>query len=117
LFTYLLWSQRPNVFAAFAPGGAVILPSVRVTQPRPALHFGGERDRLARFAKQQETIEQIRKLNGCAARGESCGTYCTLYPSSTGTPVETFIHPSGHFYPPPITEKIVKFFQEHPRIP
>jgi polyhydroxybutyrate depolymerase len=117
LFTYLLWAQRPNVFAAFAPGGAVILPTVRVTQPRPALHFGGERDRLARFAKQQETIEQIRKLNGCSARGESCGTYCTLYPSTTGTPVATFIHPGGHFYPPPVTAVIVKFFQEHLRSP
>lgn len=115
LFTYLLWAQRPNVFAAFAPGGAVILPSVRVTQPRPALHFGGERDRLARFAKQQQTIDQVRQLNGCATRGESCGTYCTLYPSATGTPVETFIHPGGHLYPPPVTAVIVRFFQEHPR--
>src|SRR5947209_7381389 len=26
LFTYLLLSQRSNVFAAFAPGGAVLLP-------------------------------------------------------------------------------------------
>src|ERR1700730_3907417 len=117
LFTYLLWAQRPNLFAAFAPGGAGILPSVRVTQPRPALHFGGERDRLARFAKQQQTIEQIRKLNGCTSQGESCGTYCMLYPSTTGTQLGTYIHPGGHFYPPPVTAVIVKFFQEHPRSP
>src|SRR5260370_1318733 len=36
LFTYLLLSQRPNVFAAFAPGGAVLLASVPLTQHRAA---------------------------------------------------------------------------------
>src|SRR5712691_4309154 len=55
LFTYLLLSHRPNVFAAFAPGGAVLLPSVSLTTPRPVFHYGGQNDRLARFAKQQAT--------------------------------------------------------------
>ncbi|HEV2046556.1 MAG TPA: esterase [Chthoniobacterales bacterium] len=117
LFTYLLWAARGNVFTAFAPGGAVLLPSVQPTQPRPILHYGGERDRIARFANQQRTIEQIRTFNGCAAQGQSCGASCTLYSSSKGAPVETFIHPFGHIYPPPVTTVIVKFFQEHPRIP
>jgi hypothetical protein len=40
---------------------------------------------------------------------------CTLYPSSKGVPVETFIHHFGHVYPPPVTPVIVRFFQEHPR--
>ena len=117
LFTYLLWSQRGNVFAGFAPGGAALLPSVHLTQPRSAFHFAGKSDRLARFAKQEQTIEEIRKLNGCTSRGESCGTYCTLYPSASDSPVETFIHPGGHLYPPPVTALIVKFFREHPRNP
>lgn len=117
LFTYLLWSQRPNVFAAFAPGGAVRLPSVQLTEPCPAFHYAGRTDRLARFARQEETIEEIRKLNGCAPQGESCGTDCTLYPSASGSPVETFIHSGGHLYPPPVTELIVNFFREHSRNP
>jgi polyhydroxybutyrate depolymerase len=115
LFTYLLLSQRPNVFAAFAPGGAVLLPSIPLTEARPVFHYGGEKDQLARFAKQQATIEQIRKFNGCLGRGESCGSNCTLYPSSKGAPVATFIHPLGHIYPPQVTPFLVKFFQEHPR--
>jgi polyhydroxybutyrate depolymerase len=115
LFTYLLLSQRPNVFAAFAPGGAVLLPSVSLTQPRPVFHYGGQNDRLARFPKQQATIEQIRTFNSCAGQSESCGANCTLYPSAKGAPVETFIHPLGHFYPPQVTPLIVKFFQERPR--
>jgi polyhydroxybutyrate depolymerase len=111
LFTYLLLSQRANVFAAYAPGGAVLLPQVPLAQPRPVFHYGGKADRLAKFAKQEATIEQIRKFNGCAAQGVSCGTECTLYNSSKGAPVGTFIHPFGHLYPPQVTPLIVKFFQ------
>jgi polyhydroxybutyrate depolymerase len=115
LFTYLLLSQRPNVFAAFAPGGAVLLPQVPLTQARPVFHYGGKSDRLARFEKQQATIDQLRKFNGCSEQGESCGSDCTFYRSTKGASVETFIHPYGHFYPPSVTPLIVKFFQEHPR--
>jgi polyhydroxybutyrate depolymerase len=117
LFTYVLWSQRPDIFAAFAPGGAALLPSVQLTQPRPAFHYAGQNDRLAAFAKQEKTIEEIRKLNGCASQGASCGTNCTLYPSASGSPVETFIHSGGHLYPPPVTELIAQFFHDHPRNP
>lgn len=116
LFTYLLLSQRPNVFAAFAPGGAVLLPQVPLTQARPILHYGGQRDQLARFEKQQATIDQVRKFNGCAEQGESCGASCTLYRSNKAAAVETFIHPYGHFYPPAVTQVIVKFFKEHSRV-
>jgi len=115
LFTYLLLSQRPNLFAAFAPGGAALLRSVQLTKPSPVFHYGGETDQLARFSRQQETIEQVRKFNGCAAQGESCGSNCTIYPSTKNAPVGTFIHPFGHIYPPQVTPMIVKFFQEHPR--
>jgi polyhydroxybutyrate depolymerase len=115
LFTYLLLSQRPSVFAAFAPGGAVLLPNVPLTQPRPVFHYGGKSDRLARFEKQQATIELIQKFNACSEQGESCGSNCTLYRSNKSAPVETFIHPYGHFYPPAVTPLIVKFLQDHPR--
>jgi polyhydroxybutyrate depolymerase len=115
LFTYLLLSQRPNVFAAFAPGGAVLLPQVPLTQARPVLHYGGQSDQLARFEKQQATIDQVRKFNGCVDQGESCGASCTLYRSNKAAAVETFIHPYGHFYPPAVTQVIVKFFKEHSR--
>jgi polyhydroxybutyrate depolymerase len=115
LFTYLLLSQRANVFAAFAPGGAVLLPQVSLSQPRPVFHYGGKTDRLAKFEKQEATIEQLRKFNGCAGEGESCGTDCTIYNSTKRAPVSTFIHPLGHLYPPQVTPLIIKFFQDHPR--
>ena len=52
LFTYLLLSQRPNLFAAFAPGGAALMRSVQLTKPSPVFHYGGEKDQLARFSSQ-----------------------------------------------------------------
>jgi len=70
---------------------------------------------LARFARQQETIEQIRNFNDCSGEGQPCGSNCTIYPSAKGAPLETFIHPLGHFYPPQVTPLTVKFFQELPR--
>jgi polyhydroxybutyrate depolymerase len=109
LFTYLLLSQRPNVFAAFAPGGAALMRSVQLTRPRPVFHYGGEIDQLARFSRQLETIEQLRQFNGCTAQGQSCGAQCTIYNSSKGAPVATFIHPLGHLYPQQVTPLIVKF--------
>ncbi|HWY52590.1 MAG TPA: prolyl oligopeptidase family serine peptidase [Chthoniobacterales bacterium] len=115
LFTYLLLSQRANLFAAFAPGGSALMRSVTLTEPSPVFHYGGEKDQLARFSRQQETIEQLRKFNGCAAQGEPCGSNCTIYPSTKGAPVATFIHPFGHIYPPQVTPLIVKFFQDNPR--
>jgi polyhydroxybutyrate depolymerase len=114
LFTYLLLSQRPNFFAAYAPGGAVLLPSVPLIKTRPVLHYGGRSDMLAQFSKQEATIEEIRKFNGCALQGEPCGENCTIYSSSNGAPVETFIHPLGHLYPPQVTPLIVQFFKDNP---
>src|SRR5437868_15034169 len=67
LFTYLLLSQRPNLFAGFAPGGAALMRSVPLTKPSPVFHYGGEQDQIARFSRQQQTIEQLRKFNGCAS--------------------------------------------------
>jgi hypothetical protein len=104
------------VFAAFAPGGAVLLPKVSLTQPRPLFHYGGKSDQLARFEKQQATINQIRKFNDCSEQGESCGSNCTIYRSEKGAPLETFVYPYGHSYPPAVTPLIVNFFKEHPRL-
>ena len=115
LFTYLLLSQRANVFAAFAPGGAVLLPQVSLSHPRPVFQYGGNGDRLAKFEKQEATIEQLRKFNGCGGAGESCGENCTIYDSTKRAPVATFINPLGHLYPTQVTPLIVRFFQQHPR--
>jgi poly(3-hydroxybutyrate) depolymerase len=60
-FTYLLWAERPNVFAAFAPVAARILPSVQLTVPKPVFHIGGTADRRIAFADQKQAIETARE--------------------------------------------------------
>jgi hypothetical protein len=60
---------------------------------------------------------EVRKLNACAEKGESCGENCTLYPSATGTPLEIFIHSGAHIYPPEVPKMIVSFFRAHSRNP
>ena len=114
-FTYLLWAERPGVFAAFAPVAARLRPSVEPKQPKPILHIGGTEDAQILFADQRAAIEQAKSVNGVTGKGASCGTGCTLYDSPSGAPVMTWIHPGGHEYPESTSERIAKFFREHPR--
>jgi polyhydroxybutyrate depolymerase len=116
-FTYLLWAERPGVFAAFAPVAARLRPSVKPTQPRPLFHVAGKRDVQIAFADQQEAMAVARRVNGVAGKGASCGGGCTIYLAAGAAPVMTWIHPGGHEYPATTSERIAKFFREHPRQP
>ncbi len=111
-FTYLLWAARGDVVAAVAPCAAVarrdFWPHLN---PNPVLHMAGENDPLVRFAWQQRTIEELRKLNGCGP-GKPWGEHCTLYPGTTGAPVVTYLHPGGHQFPSEVPPVVVKFFKE-----
>ena len=111
-FTYLLWLTRNDVFAAVAPCAAVARYAAQL-KPKPAMPIAGEKDPLVKFAWQQRMMDEVRKLDGCAATGEPWAADCTLYPSAKGTPVVTFIHPGGHIVPATAPALIVKFFKEH----
>lgn len=114
-FTYLLWAERGDQFAAFAPSGAADFPSIPKFKPRPVMHIAGEKDPLVKFAWQQTMITAIRKVNQCADGQPWEG--CTLYPSKLGAPVVTFIHPGTHQYPSDAPSRIVKFFKQHALTP
>ena len=116
-FTYLLWAERPRVFAAFAPVAGRLRPSVKPTQPKPLFHVAGTRDATIPFADQQEAIETARRVDGVTGKGASCGNGCTIYGSSGAAPVMTWIHSGGHDYPDSTSEQIAKFFREHPLKP
>jgi polyhydroxybutyrate depolymerase len=116
-FTYLLWAKRASTFAGFAPCAGLIWPTLHLSEPKPVLHVAGEADPLVKFADQEKAIEAVRQRNGATAAGTSCGPGCTLYPSTKGAPVETFLHPGAHIYPREATGLIVKFFKEHPSSP
>jgi polyhydroxybutyrate depolymerase len=64
---------------------------------------------------QIKTIEAVRKHNGCAEEGSSAGSGGTLYSSSQGAPVMTFIHAGGHVIPLGASKLIVSFLKDHPK--
>lgn len=112
-FTYLLWAERGDVFAAVAPSAAVAAESVLKLKPKPCLHLAGETDPLVKYEWQQRMIEAVRKINGCDATSQAWQTVGSIYPSKTGTPLVTLLHPGGHQFLNEAPPLIVRFFKEH----
>ncbi|MDR3406827.1 MAG: alpha/beta hydrolase-fold protein [Chthoniobacter sp.] len=111
-FDYILWAQRGNVFAAFAPCAAALRAPLQVTTPKPVFIVAGEQDQRVPFDEQRKTITALRQIDGCGSEGRSWGEpKATRYESPNGAPVVAFVHPGGHAVPPPITVSITKFFQ------
>ena len=113
-FTYLLWAERGERFAAFAPSAAAAPRLLAQLKPKPVLHAAGEKDALVKFEWQQQTMDALRKMNQCGdGHPWEGGEGCTIYRSRIGAPVVTFIHPGGHQYPANTPDLIVKFFKQH----
>lgn len=113
-FTYLLWAERAQVFAAFGPSASVASRKYGKLTPRPVIHVAGENDPLVKFEWQKAMMETLRRNNECGD-GRPAGPGLTLYPSKLDAPVMTYIHPGTHQYPSAAPAIIAKFFQEHPR--
>lgn len=113
-FTYLLWAQRGETFAAVAPSAAVDREGIGKLKPKPAMHLAGTKDPLVKFNWQRLMMDAVRKANRCDSEGASWATDCTIFPSKAGTPFVEFIHAGDHKFPDAAPPLIVKFFQEHP---
>ncbi len=112
-FTYLLWLNRPAVFAAVAPCSAGGLNAAQLV-PKPAMICGGLDDPLVPFAHQRQAMDTVRRLDGCDPAGTPWADKATLYPSRAGTPVVTYAYPGGHAMDAAEPGLVVRFFQEHP---
>src|SRR5262245_22384744 len=113
-FTFLLWAERGEVLAAIAPVAAEAADMLPSLKAKPMLLVAGEKDQRVKYDWMRKTMDAVRKLNGCEAKGSSWGDHCTLFASTTGTPVVEFIHSGGHDYPKGTSAAIVRFFKEHP---
>jgi polyhydroxybutyrate depolymerase len=113
-FTYLLWAERPAVFAAYAPVAGRLRPSVQPKEQKPIFHIAGTADETTPFASQQEAIDAAKRVDGVTGGGAGCGRGCTIYGSGIAS-VMTWIHPGGHEYPSGTSERIAKFFRDHRR--
>jgi polyhydroxybutyrate depolymerase len=123
-FTYILWETRSQEIAAFAPVSCSLSmttkdpEAVEIKVPdvamRPIFHVGGKNDPVVKIAWQMNGIEKLRNVNHCGP-GEPYDERATLYPSTAGAPVITWIHNGNHASPPHAAEEIVKFFKQYPR--
>lgn len=111
-FTYLLWRERADAFAAFAPCAAGGARLGKLT-PKPAMHIAGRNDELVAFSMQTKNMDAVKKANACGEKGEKWAENCTLYPSNSGTPFVAYIHDGTHKYPAEAPALIAKFFKEH----
>lgn len=127
--TYVLWSARPEIFAAFAPSATALSmfsPALDLSaaenhlqQPlRPLLHIAGQKDPLVKFQWQQATFDRLRKLYKASApthptSDENFTVYASTDPATP--PLATYIHPGAHTYPKGIQPLVVQFFKDHPR--
>ena len=111
-FTYLLWAERADEFAAFAPSAAVLGRGAGTFVPRPVLHIGSPQDPLVKFAWQSRMIDHVLAVNDCGPRLPDAPGYVDYEPRSPrGAPVAVFLHEGGHGYPAAAPEIIVRFFQ------
>ncbi len=116
IFSYLLWAERSNVIAAIGEVAGRLYDSEHLTQPRPVLAIAGVMDTTDPYAYQLQSIENDKKIDNATGNGQPCGQFCTFYPSTTHTPVKTFIHPGAHVYPSWAPAEIVKFFKNHKQV-
>ncbi len=112
-FSYLLWAERAKVLAAFGIVAGRMWPPTQLTESRAVLVIAGETDQVLPFAQQQQAIAADRQVDIANGPGQPCGSGCTLYVSTTHTPVVTRIHPGGHVYPLWAPPAIVEFFKTH----
>ena len=113
LFTYLLWAERGDTFAAFAPSSALLAAGFSKAPPKPVLHIGSPQDPLVKFSWQERMLDTVLALNGCGPRKPDATGY-TVYPSTKGAEVATYLHDGGHRYPDAAPALIVTFFKSHP---
>lgn len=115
LFTYLLWAERGDVFAAVAPSGAAALKLISRLEPKPALHLMGDKDPLVKPVLQKLTYNAVLRVNECSGEGEKTDDYTTVYKSRSGNPVALYIHPGGHELPDAAGKVITEFFKQQIR--
>jgi len=115
MLTYLLWAERPQVFAAFAPVAGRLGPSVHPAERRPLLHIGGTRDATVTFGDQKAAFEAAIRVNGVSNQSRDCGDGCTIHGAGTRAPVMVSLHDGAHTYPRGTSERIVTFLRAHVR--
>ena len=124
VFSYLLWAERGKTIAAIGEVAGRLWQSEKLKERRPILAITGTADTTDPFTCQFASIETAKHFDNATASNEPCpapddadpdapSPKCTLFPSTTHTPVKTYIHSGGHHYPNWAPDEIVTFFKNH----
>jgi polyhydroxybutyrate depolymerase len=111
--TYVLWSARSNVIAAFAPCAAGFGRNGLGAKAKPAILLAGEQDEVVPFENQKRSMNFVLRLNQCDASGNPRSKEMTFYKSKVGADVLAYIYPGAHPLPDNAGEVIVKFFKDY----
>jgi polyhydroxybutyrate depolymerase len=115
VFSYLLWAERAKVVGAVGVTAGLLASPGKLSEPRSLIHVAGRADTTAPFDVQMQTVEMARQVDGATGNGQGCGPGCTVYPSTSQTPVTKVIHSGAHVWPPWASSRIVAFFKLHRR--
>ncbi len=116
-FSYLLYTQMPGSFTAFAgeAGPATFLD--QATTPRPLLTINGEQDEFVYPALTATMLAEFQRANHCGPSTTSWDfnpAFSVYTPTDAGgQPLVWFRHPGGHEWISGSGEAMVAFFQEH----
>ena len=120
---YVLWSARPDVFAAFAPSSSVFPAAVVGTAtPKPVFIVIGREDVLVPFKLQDFSLKGVLRINQVDTdskpwspngndRAEKDARRHPPAKEGRGAEVVTYIHDGGHPLPENAGALMVKFFK------
>lgn len=114
-FTYLLWAERGDTFAAVAPCSSPAIGLIRDLKPMPAFITAGEKDTIVPFQSQEFSIDAVRKILATDPGKAKKTGYTTLEPGPNGIELGTYIFPGPHSYPSEAVEQAVELFKRHRR--
>jgi polyhydroxybutyrate depolymerase len=112
-FTFLLWAERPNVFAAYAVVAGRMRPNAQPKQQKPIMFVAGVNDPQTAYMDARAAIVTAVAINGVRNSAMRCGNGCMVYGRGTPASVLTYVHQGGHEYPRGTAERIASFFAEH----
>jgi polyhydroxybutyrate depolymerase len=110
-FTFLLWADRPNLFAGYGIVAGRWREDVQPKVKKPAIIVSGIND--PGYADHRAGMVNAIVLNGVRTTAARCGSGCQRYGSGTPAPVVTITHRGGHEFPALVTDYVVTFLKEN----
>ena len=112
---YVLWSSRPDRFAAFAPSSSVFPAALLGSaKAKPAFVVIGKQDALVPFKLQEFNLKGVLRINEATTGDKSWSGEAKRHPpakSGRGAEVIAYIHAGGHPLPSDAGALMVKFFK------